>query len=354
MAKVTTRAETAALYNIIPPVTSSSPLQPKPVYGKPSSSDPFSIAVRPCQSDIEKAQKLLSDERAAGKNPTGIEIQGHGQFSENALSVLKRFCTIAETSRKVSAEADWLLQMKFSPGDLVQLQDVLWHHPASYPIIRHGKKAIDPNSFSDLVGERYIDSFVIDICINKILDESRSNGRNVTVYFPSEFYDWMNSDDKQFQQLQLSRMTKEIAHINNMQQILVPVYLPKHWGLIFIDLVNQELYFDDGLMVAVPWMVLPYVKKSLDLLLEMYPCHPALKSKFWQNCSDFVRFGMPSQALVNPGMIGAGSCGIGVIMAAKDFIENGSASLNNFQWRFCEMDLHRKDFMLQILNWRVP
>ena len=47
-------------------------------------------------------------------------------------------------------------------------------------------------------------------------------------------------------------------------------------------------------------------------------------------------------------------CGIGVIMAAKDFIENRSASLNNFQWRFCEMDLHRKHLMLQFLNWRVP
>ena len=164
----------------------------------------------------------------------------------------------------------------------------------------------------------------------------------------------MNSDDKQFQQLQLSQMTKQIAHINDMQQMLVPVYLPKHWGLIFIDLVNQELYFDDGLMVAVPRMALPYVKKSLELLLEIHPCHLALKLKFWQNCVHFQRFGMPSQALVNPGIIGAGNCGIGVIMAAKDFIENGSASLNNFQWRFCEMDLHRKHFMLQILNWRVP
>ena len=96
------------------------------------------------------------------------------------------------------------------------------------------------------------------------------------VYFPTEFYDWMNSDDKQFQQLQ---MTKKIPHINDMQQILVPMYLPKHWGLIFIDLVNQELYFDDGLIVAVPRMALPYVKKSLELLLEIHPCHPALESK---------------------------------------------------------------------------
>ena len=163
MAKVTTRAETAALYNIILPVKSSSPSQLKAVYEKSSSSDPFSIAAQPCHSDVEKAQKRLSDEVAADKNPTGIEIQGHRQFLEKALSVLKRFCKIAELSRKVTAEADWLLQMKFSPRDLVQLQDVLWHHPACYPILRHGKKAIDQILFLILLGSKYIDSFVIDI-----------------------------------------------------------------------------------------------------------------------------------------------------------------------------------------------
>ena len=103
--------------------------------------------------------------------------------------------------------------------------------------------------------------------------------RNVTVYFPTEFYDWMESDDKQFQQLQLSEASTYGSHINDMQQILVPVYLPKHWGLIFIDLVNQELYFDDGFMVAVPRMALPNVKKSLELFLEIHPCHPARESR---------------------------------------------------------------------------
>ena len=53
-------------------------------------------------------------------------------------------------------------------------------------------------------------------------------------------------------------------------------------------------------------------------------------------------------------MIGAGNCGIGVIMAEKDIIGNGTSPLNNFQWHFCGMDLHRKHLMLQILNWRVP
>ena len=48
-----TRAEVAALYSMIPPLRSSSAL--KAVYGVPSISDPFSSAVRPCESDIESA-----------------------------------------------------------------------------------------------------------------------------------------------------------------------------------------------------------------------------------------------------------------------------------------------------------
>ena len=352
MAKVcTTRAEVAALYSLIPPLTSKSPLTLKPVYGKPSSSDPFSLGERPCESDIQRAQKMLNDKRKAGKNPTGIEIQGEGQFSENALSTLKRYCNIADTHRKVSAEARWLLQMKCSPRDMVQLQNTLWHHPASSPILKYGKKGLDATSFSDLVEERYIDSFVIDICISKFLDESRVNGKSVTVYLPTEFYDWMSSGDKKFQQLQLREKVEQLANGDDLQQILVPVYMPNHWGLIFVDLASQEIYFDDGLMSAVTPIALPCVKQSLELLVEMYPNHPALQSKFWQNCSRFQRFGMPSQTPVDSKMIGTGSCGIGVIMAARDIINNGPSSINNFQWRYCDMDFHRKDLMLQILKW---
>ena len=33
-------------------------------------------------------------------------------------------------------------------------------------------------------------------------------------------------------------------------------------------------------------------------------------------------------------------------MAARDIISDGA-----FQWQYCDMDLHRKDVMLKILNW---
>ena len=89
------------------------------------------------------------------------------------------------------------------------------------------------------------------------------------------------------------------------------------------------------------------------MLAEMYPSHPTLKTQFWQHCNNFNRFGTPSQASVDFRMIGTGSCGIGVIMVAKDFLEKGSSCIRNFQWHYCDMDLHRKDLMLQILNWTV-
>ena len=63
IAKATTRAEVAALYILIPKVASRSlSAQLKPVYGNPPISDPFSIAERPCESDIQKANKIIHDE----------------------------------------------------------------------------------------------------------------------------------------------------------------------------------------------------------------------------------------------------------------------------------------------------
>ena len=163
--------------------------------------------------------------------------------------------------------------------------------------MRCGNKATDPTSFSDLVEERYIDSFLVDTCSSKFLGDHTVNITNVTVYFPTDFYQWTNSD-KNFQQLQLSARVEQLANISDLQQILVAVYMPNHWGLLVIDVINQELHFDERLASVVPPNALPSVKHSLELLLEMYTFHPYLQTRFWQNRSLFKRFGMPSQAPV--------------------------------------------------------
>lgn len=72
-----------------------------------------------------------------------------------------------------------------------------------------------------------------------------------------------------------------------------------------------------------PLVALLLVKDALNLLLELYPDNPSLQTKFWLSMQGFLCFGMPSQLPVDDKMVGVGSCGIGVIMAARDFIQDG-------------------------------
>ena len=74
MAKTSTRGEDAALYSLLPPLAARSSLTLRPVYGKTSHTDPFSLTERPCESYIQKAQKFLHDAKKAGMNLTGIDI----------------------------------------------------------------------------------------------------------------------------------------------------------------------------------------------------------------------------------------------------------------------------------------
>ena len=353
MEESTTRAEHAALFNLIPPISSKPSPGICPVYEATSStnSDPFTLNMRPCESIVKEAQKLLDDEKDKGNNPSGINIDGIGQFSEAGLSVLKQFCTISSTRSKVCSEANWLNQLRCSSQDLMRIQQALWHQSSTDLILRFGKKAIDTTSFADLALERYIDSFVIDISIGKYLEEARTNGNENTLYFPSEVFDWMNAIDKNFKKKRVARTACELKNFNTLQQMLVPVHMPNHWGLIYIDLLNMEMYFDDGLRYVPPLTALPTIKDLLELLTEMYPSHATLQTKFWANCNHFKRFGMPYQRANDSKMVGAGSCGIGVIMAARDFLEKGPSCINSFKWKYSDMDLHRINLMLQILDW---
>lgn len=350
-----TRAELAALATLIPPVSSFTGSL-SPMLGQGAGSDllftnPFCVVQRPCQAVIERAEALLTDERKKGNSPFGVVIPGLGQFSKQGLRILKKFCAISETKHKVSSEARWLSDVNCTQRELECLQTVLWNKPTGSRILVCDHKAIDVLSFSDLTEERYIDSFVIDVSISKYIEESYLKGQEDTLYLPTDIFQWMQVQDKGFKLRKLKERASQVALFENVCQILVPVFMVNHWGLIYVNFSDKHLYFDDGLTSVVPQVALPLVKDALGLLLELFPGHPSLQTKFWHSIEGFVRFGMPSQLPIDGKMIGVGSCGIGVIMAARDFIRNGPATVNNIKWRYSNMDNHRKELMLQILRW---
>ena len=140
----------------------------------------------------------------------------------------------------------------------------------------------------------------------------------------------MQVQDKDFKLRKVKERASQIALFDKVYQMLVPVFMVNHWSLIYVNFADKQLYFDDGLTSVVPPIALPFVKDTLGLLLELCPHHPSLQIQFWQSIQGFMRFGMPSQLPVDNQMIGVGSCGIGVIMAARDFIRNGPAAVNSF------------------------
>ena len=160
----------------------------------------------------------------------------------------------------------------------------------------------------------------------------------------------MKAIDKNFKKKRVSRTVSELKNFNTLQQMLVPVHMPNHSSLIYIDLLNMEMYFDYGLRYVLPFTALPTTKDLLELLTEMHPSHATLQTKFWVNCNHFKLFGMPYQRANDSKMVGARSCGIGVIMAARDFLEKGPSCINSFKWKYSDMDLHRKNLLLHILD----
>ena len=133
-----------------------------------------------------------------------------------------------------------------------------------------------------------------------------------------------------------------------LRYILMPIHLQGcHWGLIVISL--KVFYFDDGLKCDPPSTKVPHA--ILGSLQRIFPGN-ARVTEFTTLChSKFKRFGMPRQP-VNGSVHGSGSCGVGVILAARDFISNLSVhGLPRFQWRFKDSRLYRKQLLLQILKW---
>lgn len=351
LATAKTRSDIATVDSHIPPVNYSAAVSiTVQVVTQPQ--DPFSLIQRPCDIVIRKAESLLNGKRGNGGVNLGVHIGGFGQFTEDGLSDLIKFIGISKTARMVAEERQWLQQFNFinNEDELEELTEALWHKPTNGIIIREGKKSIDVMSYSDIVSERHIDNFVVDISIEKYLQEVNGND---ALYLPSELYDWMKSNSTKFKTVNLKKRVLGRKNVCDINVIIAPVHMNDHWGLVVIDIHNEKLMFDDGMKVYPPTTTLQNIKDALDILCVAFPSWQSLQSRFWTSCMNFDRFGMPSQVSSSPGnYTGTGICGIGIILAARDFIDNGPSAANNIKWKYSEMNYHRLNLMKQILKWQ--
>ena len=175
---------------------------------------------------------------------------------------------------------------------------------------------------------------------------------HIELYLPSETHTWLNTNNEPF----INRKLQEVLAVSTKSEfdlLLLPLHMNgSHWGLVVIDLLGRQLLFDDGYKLKPATSVLSTIKRILDVFHQLLPSSLCLSNFFWTSANAFERFGMPSQHDCGVSGEGTGSCGVGVILAARDFIFKGvDGTISQFEWQYTEMRHLRKKLMIQILKW---
>ena len=221
-----------------------------------------------------------------------------------------------------------------------KIRNLLYKFPLNHLVAKEGKYSVNVRAFSKLALERYIDDTVIDTAISRLQRECDLN--ESLLCLPAHTITWLNTGERSFIRQCFEEMLQNVKP-GLLSLVLVPVNMDNvHWGLMVLDVKNKEAYFDDGLGYS--FSKTSYVFLIMSELQSKFPDCDDFSLDDWRNVKTFKRFGMPRQP-TDGQLIGSGSCGVGVILAALDFMTSSQPQVVSRSWNFSEMTAHRKDIM---------
>jgi len=320
----------------------------KGIFGKCSGhTDPFELTHRPPESAVRWAEEVVRKIRR-GKRATAVQIGNLGIFTPTGIEILRKYCEVSQIKHQINEEKVWLdSDDGLTCPEIEGITKMLWDSNITATILSSGAKSIDVASFATLANERYLDNFIINFVILKYLQDQDDMQ---IIYLPSEAFTWLKSSDKKFivDNIEQAIIESKVHATGNVQLMVVPVHMNGcHWGLVVVDFLNARLLFDDGMKWQPRRSPLAEVQQLLDNTQRLIPNDMNLATKFWNQNSNFERFGMPLQ--MTGTTQGAGSCGVGVILSARDFIQR--THLPMFNWNFNDMSRQRKNICLNIVEW---
>ena len=310
------------------------------------------LSARPSESTVTKCQQLLcqtSDED--DETDMAIKLGDLGVFHRDSLEIWGRASLATNLKSKVSQEEQWLgKSCALTASQSQEVASLLSNSKPQEEVLRFGNIIIDINDVSALVGERYLTGFVIDGACLKYCEEAQANGVQF-LYLPTMTQTWASRGDCNFLLSKLKPFISERVQ-DQLQWLHTPILVNNnHWSLLCLDMVSFQAYFDDGLKVNPPiniCAIIQIVFKAVNLSVSNQAI-PLLQPQ-WNNSLPIQRFGMPLQPSVGEG---CGSCGMGVILAATDFLNVSEAGIPQFNWRFEDMTKHRQQLLHQFVLWRL-
>ena len=296
---------------------------------------------RPSESTVKHAMKLQRT------FPNKVVKLGHlGCYNSASLKVFEKMCALESDASNLRQEICWLSQTP-EAQTTAKIKDALINSMLHDVILQQGQSIMDLSDFCTLACERYVNSFAIDTtCLTFLKEEKQSN----VVYLPCYSQSWAKQGAQFFSQ----KVSGYFSHCpaDAVSIIVTPIHIPsrRHWGILCFDAVNRTAYFDDGLKIVPPRSTVTVVRNMLNGF-SVLSDDSRFKLEQWNHprlCLPLPRINMPQQTTTG---VGAGSCGIGVILCVRDIIRSGKC-LPPFQWEFKDMGNLRKQLMSQILDWR--
>ena len=316
------------------------------------------LSIRPPKSVVEDCRKAVNTECRrrieAGVADTAaefyLEISGFGAFCRSDITVLEHYEQISDLRWELVADANWLRNDDtLSNCEQEAILAVLEGTPLTTTIARNAYNQVDTKSLATLTRENYVDNFVIDYLILKFISMKPKNSPTSTVYLPGDSWKWSKTENvAHFKKMVENHGCLPEEHKEILQVLVVVNLGENHWALLYVDLIKKKTYFDDSLKARAPATL---SKDAYLLMVMLNTIRPILKNGEdleWLHTSKFERFGMPVAA---GSAVGAGSCGIGVILAAWYFVSNPCTAMLNVNWQFSDMGKWRKRLLNTILKW---
>lgn len=311
--------------------------------------NPLQLMFRPSETALRKGYQLIDQ----ANNDSESEDEDHqvavkfgelGVFDCRAIDVLISACKASLTKMRVKEEEKWLQGSNgvLTAAQIHEIASLLFGSKPEQEILRVKDVFVDANDISALVGERYLNGFLIDALCLKYSEEAILSG-STSLYLPSLTQTWVSSGSLPHLKSKLKPYLSG-RNLAGIHWILSPVHVNgNHWGLLCLNMASRQVFYDDGLKWNCPSDVPEIVRK----LLQAIPCNPAAS---WDETAPPQRFGMPNQPLVGEG---CGSCGVGVVLATYDFLNVNNNSVPIFQWKFADMKKHRQKLLLQTVQWNL-
>lgn len=303
------------------------------------------IVYRHC--DWEKAFPSTDSPASCGdkvNSGSRMTVKAISSPSTEKCASSKRSIRGKKARSKVLEETNWL--GKFHDADATAIGTILKESCPQDEILRQGSCIMDTRDFSTLACERYVTGFTIDVICLKLLEHQTQSS---AIYLPSYTQTWARQG-LQF----LSQRIKPFfppSHSSNINYILTTIHdrAHQHWGMVCLHIPLKTVFYDDGLKASPPDDTVTVARTIIQASQMIAGTESNIVEDEWNCALPFPRFNMPVQTQHG---VGSGSCGVGVILAVRDFIRYDKNDLPNFAWKYENMSELRKQLMVQVLKWR--